>query len=171
MLLKIVSVKTCIISFSFLFICLASFAQPARLELGMKRSTAQTLMGKAKIDSYTLARTVYTYPGSVFFTIDFDENELCKGFYWSATDEPALIKTMEQNGFVRRDSVAFTANDFGGTFQKESENSQVIYRFIPSATAQQPQEKKAVPVEETIPKEKPFYGFTILGAKVWEKEE
>ena len=132
----------------------------------MRRNTAQTMMGDAKIESYHREKIVYTYPDSVFFVIEFNESELVKGFYWKGKKEADVVKTLEKNGFMKKDSV-YTALNFPGYFKRE-EHADPVFRFVGSALPQEAEKKKAIPVAEETPKGKPFYGFTILGMKVWE---
>jgi len=156
-------------SFCILLFTASAIAQPVKLELGMKRNTAQTMMDKAKIDSYKKNQTVFVYPDSVLFTISFDENEICTGFFFSGKDEPSLEKCMESNGFTKRDNLSFIAKDFPGVMKKESENTTLHFRFLQSSDQNSPQPQTAA--EDETAKEKPFYGMTILGTKVWEAKQ
>lgn len=147
------------------------FAQPVKIEVHMRRNTAQTLMGKAKLDTYKKDKSIYAFADSVFLTLEFDANDYCSGFFWSAKNEHDLEKTLLENGFAKQDSITFSAPELKGYLKKEQQYTEYIYRFV--AASPQPEEQKKKPekaVEET-PKEKPFYGFTILGIKVWEKQK
>jgi len=168
-----------------LFSFTTAVAQPVKLEPGMKRNTAQTLMGNAKIDFYYRDKTVYVFPDSVYFTIDFDEHEWCKGFSFSGENENALEKAITENGFSKRDSATYYAKDFQGLLKKEKQGSQTIFRFVPIAVEQKlpltqagrqekparQSKKKKIKAEEVLPQEKPFYGFTVLGMKIWEGKQ
>jgi hypothetical protein len=159
------------LSICFLLFSLITLAQPTRLELGMRRNAAQTLMGKAKLDLYKKEKSIYAFADSVFFCIEFNGDEYCSGFFWSAKNKNALEKIITENGFTKKDSVSFGASDFKGLFKKEEEGGlQTTYRFIADTVQQTEQQKKPIEIKEETPKEKPFYGFTILGAKVWEKK-
>lgn len=185
MMLKIVIVTKKLILLLLLFSWLSGFSQPTKLTIGMRRNTAQTLMGNTKIDFYYRDKTVYIFPDSVLLTIEFDEKELCKGFFWRGNKEEAVKKTMEQNGFTKRDSITYYAKDFPGLLKRNMEASTFEYRFIPAVIEQKLEEKTArknmfpekkatkrkLEVEETIPIEKPFYGFTIIGIRVWKAKE
>lgn len=158
-----------VFSISFFLFALTAFAQPTKLELGMRRNTAQTLMGKTKLDTYKKDKSIYAFAGNVFFTLEFDVNDYCSGFYFSGENMPAIEKTITENGFTKRDSI-FTAPDFAGYFKREEQSLVLIYRFFP-APATQVVTKELKPAAEDTPKEKPFYGFTVFGVKVWEKKE
>ncbi|MGE0635277.1 MAG: hypothetical protein AB7G44_17450 [Bacteroidia bacterium] len=146
------------------------FAQPALLETGMRRNTAQTLMGKAKLDTYKKDKSIYAFADSVFFTLEFDAADYCSGFFWWAKNETALEKTLNENGFTKRDSITFTAPELKGLLKKEQQNTEHIYRFVAATPEPEEQTKKPEKMTEDTPKEKPFYGFTVFGAKVWEKK-
>ncbi len=157
--------------FCFFLSVVSSLAQSTKLELGMRRNTVQTVMGRAKIDLYQSDKTVYAFHDSVFCTIDFDGNEQCKGFYWWAQNDTVLTKTIQENGFLIRDSITFYAKDFSGVLKKDANTKTPVYRFIAAPPDTLTQVKKPLTLTEQAPKEKPFYGFTILGAKVWKKKE
>lgn len=125
-------------------------------------------MGKAKLETYKKDKSVYAFADSVFFTLEFDAADYCSGFYFSGENMQAIEKTIAENGFTKRDSI-FTAPDFAGYFKREEQSLLLIYRFYP-APATQVVTKETKPATEETPKEKPFYGFTIFGAKVWEKK-
>ncbi|MCG3165838.1 MAG: hypothetical protein POELPBGB_01613 [Bacteroidia bacterium] len=155
----------------FFLFSLTAFAQPSKLELGMKRNTAQTLMGKAKLETYKKDKSVYAFADSVFFTLEFDANDYCSGFFWSAKNETALEKILSENGFTKKDSITFSAPELKGLLKKEQQTTQHIYRFVAAIPQPEEQVKKPEKIAEEIPKEKPFYGFTLLGMKVWEQKE
>ncbi len=157
--------------FCCLLFTLSIVAQPVKLELGMRRNTSQTFMGKTKIDSYVQEKTTYIFPDNVFLTIEFNEEDYCKGFYFFGKNESEIEKTLTGNGFTKKDSLCFGATGFKGILKKEESDSQITYRFVADTVQLAVQQKKPVQVKEETPKEKPFYGFTILGTKVWEKKE
>jgi hypothetical protein len=163
--------KTLLIFCSILLHCTLAFAQPAQLETGMRRNTAQTLMGKAKLDTYKKEKSIYVFPDSVFCTLVFDAADYCSGFFWSAKNEQALEKTLRENGFTKRDSITFGAPELKGLLKKEQQSTEYIYRFVAAPPQPEEQAKKPEKAVEVTPKEKPFYGFTVFGAKVWEKKE
>lgn len=136
----------------------------------MKRNTAQTLMGKAKLDTYKKEKSIYVFADSVFCTLEFDANEYCLGFFWSATSETALEKTLLETGFIKRDSITFGAPELKGLLKKEQQTNEFVYRFVAAPPQPEEQTKRSEKIIEETPKEKPFYGFTIFGAKVWEKK-
>lgn len=136
----------------------------------MRRNTAQTLMGKAKLDTYKKEKSIYAFADSVFCIIEFDVADYCSGFLWLAKNETALEKTLHENGFTKKDSITFGAPELKGLLKKEQQNTEHIYRFVAAPPDTLTQIKKPVKIAEETPKEKPFYGFTILGAKVWEKK-
>lgn len=158
-----------VVSICFVLFTLTVLAQPTRLELGIRRNAAQTLMGSAKLETYKKDKSIYAYADSVFFCIEFNGDEYCSGFFWSGKDESNLEKTITENGFTKNDSI-YTAPDFPGYFKKEDETTPLVYRYF-SAPLTQPTVKAVAPIIEETPKEKPFYGFTVFGAKVWEKKE
>lgn len=174
MLLKIVIVKYCLPVLFILVMTQPLFSQVSKLEIGMKRNAAQTLMGKTKIDEYKKDKTVYLFADSVFFTIGFDDSELCNGYSWSGKNEVVLVKSIEENEFAKRDSVTYYAKNFSGILKKETVGSEIIFRFIPvdynpnSATVKK---ENTQPEPEALPAEKPSYGLTIFGMKVWEPKE
>ncbi len=154
----------------FSLFTLTAFAQPTQLELGMRRNTAQTLMGKAKLDNYKKDKSIYAFTDSVFCTLEFDAADYCSGFFWSAKNETALEKTLTENGFTKKDSITFSATELKGLLKKEQQNTEYIYRFVAAPPQPEEQTKKPEKTVEEIPKERPFYGFTVFGAKVWEKK-
>jgi len=157
--------------FCFLLFSFTALAQPAQLELGIRRNAAQTLMGKAKLDAYKKEKSIYVFADSVFLTLEFTTDDYCSGFFWSAKNETALEKTITENGFMKRDSTTFGAPELKGLLKKEVESTEYIYRFVAAILQPEEQAKKTTKPTEETPTEKPFYGFTILGAKVWEKKE
>jgi len=159
-----------VFSICFFLFTLTAFAQPTQFELGMKRNTAQTLMGKTKLETYKKEKSIYAFADSVFFTLEFDANDYCSGFFWSAKNETALEKILNENGFTKKDSITFSAPELKGAFKREQQNTEYIYRFVAAIPQPEEQTKKPEKIAEETPKEKPFYGFTIFGAKVWEKK-
>ena len=155
----------------FFLFALTAFAQPVKLEVHMRRNTAQTLMGKAKLDTYKKEKSIYVFADSVFCVLEFDAADYCSGFFWSAKSETALEKTLRENGFTKRDSITFSAPELKGLLRKELQSTEHIYRFVAAAPQPEEQAKKPEKITEETPKEKPFYGFTVFGAKVWEKKE
>jgi hypothetical protein len=147
------------------------FAQPTQLEIGMRRNTAQTMMGKAKLDAYKKDKSIYAFADSVFFTLEFDATDYCSGFFWSAKNETALEKTLSENGFTKKDSITFGAGNLKGVLKKEQQGADYIYHFVAAPPSLGDQTKRPTKTIEEAPKEKPFYGFTVFGAKVWEKKE
>lgn len=159
-----------ILTFCLFIFTLTAFTQPALLEKGMRRNTAQTLMGKAKLDTYKKEKSIYVFADSVFCTLEFDAADYCSGFFWSAKNESALEKTLIENGFTKKDSITFSAPELKGLLKREQQSTEYIYRFVAATPQPEEQTKKPEKVIEEVPKEKPFYGFTVFGAKVWEKE-
>lgn len=157
--------------FFFVFILLNGFAQPMQLEQGMRRSIAQTMMGKMKIEDYKKEKTTYLFPDSVYFVMEFDKDEFLNGFFWHSKNQAALEKTLEENGFAKMDSVTYGAKNFQGLLKKEIQSSETVYRFTAMENAVREKNKKKVIEQEETPREKPLYGFSILGIKVWEKKE
>ena len=115
-----------VFSICFCLFTLTAFAQPVKLEAGMKRNTAQTLMGKTKLETYKKEKSIYAFADSVFFTLGFDANDYCSGFFWSAKNETALEKILSENGFTKKDSITFSAPELKGTFKREQQNTEYI---------------------------------------------
>ena len=158
----------------FLLNVAVSFAQPSAIGVGMKRNAVQTLMGKTKINLYEKTKTVYSYPDSIFLTFQFDVNEMCTGFSWfsDSKKEFALRRAIENFGWLKQNDSTYTRNN-PISFLKQNKNYkniEFIYESTEQKLLQVSSSQTTFNTASTL-KRKPFYGFSILGYKVWEKKE